>query len=116
MKTADGFVQGGGREIGQLVLEPAKGHAALTQILHGFGLVQAKAVRNKLIQPPKLAVAGQVVQLPAARGNQGEHVARITVLLAKETGDRDHVAHQRLPILKYVTVELLQDVSVRLVR
>ena len=45
----DGLRQRVGGKVRQLILKHAEGHAALLQIVHAFGLVQAQAVGYKFV-------------------------------------------------------------------
>ena len=116
MKTRDGFAQRFGGKIRQLVLEGSEGHAALHQVVRRFGLIQAKAVRHKLIQPPKFAVPDGQVALAVQRRHQRQHMARVVVLLAEMVRYSDKVSHQCRHITEHMMVDPLQNIAVRPVR
>ena len=49
VEMRDGLRQRVGGKVRQLILKHAEGHAALLQIVHAFGLVQAQAVGYKFV-------------------------------------------------------------------
>ena len=116
MEAGDGLVEGIRGEIRQQVLEHAKGHGALVEVLLGLRPLQAHAVRNEIIQPPVFPLPVQVIGVAIHSVHQRQGMPGAGIGLVQMPGDGSDVVHQGGHVLEHMLVDFLQNIGLFLVR
>ena len=109
MELRDGLKQGMSREIGQHMLETAKGQSALIEILVTLRCIQAEA-SDEIVHPPILLLFIQEIELIIIGGYEMQSHSGIFHTGAEEIRHSAYIFHNACGVFEYVLVDPLQNI------
>ena len=111
VEAGDGFVERGGREVGQLLGKAAEGHGAFVKIRRRFRRLQTDGILHKVVDPPEGAVRPGQIRAAVSGGHQMQHGPGIVGMFGKKRRDGGDILHQRRHIPEHMVVDFLKNVA-----